>query len=93
MTSILGRILMLRKFKLTKSVCDYSAMENWVSQFLVWRDVLTSFGQGLITGRTTAYLLDPKNENLKSKIRIAGIQTHEVAHQVRHIILSNPLVS
>jgi len=44
---------------------DSGAMENW----------------GLITGRTTAYLLDPKNESMTAMTRIGGTQTHEVAHQ------------
>lgn len=39
-------------------------MENW----------------GLITGRTTAYLLDPKRADQSAKKRIASIQSHEVAH-------------
>jgi aminopeptidase 2 len=38
------------------------------------------YGQGLITGRTTAYLVDPKNADLAAKKRIAGTQSHEVAH-------------
>ncbi len=38
------------------------------------------FGQGLITGRTTAYLVDPENADLAAKKRIAGTQSHEVAH-------------
>ncbi len=38
------------------------------------------FGQGLITGRTTAYLVDPKNADIAAKKRIAGTQSHEVAH-------------
>ncbi|KZT44121.1 leucyl aminopeptidase [Sistotremastrum suecicum HHB10207 ss-3] len=44
---------------------DAGAMENW----------------GLITGRTSAYLLDPKNADIRAKKRIASVQTHEVAHQ------------
>ncbi|KAI0253583.1 leucyl aminopeptidase [Lactifluus subvellereus] len=43
---------------------DYEAMENW----------------GLITGRTTAYLVDPENADIAAKKRIAGTQCHEVAH-------------
>ncbi|KAH8983497.1 leucyl aminopeptidase [Lactarius akahatsu] len=43
---------------------DAGAMENW----------------GLITGRTTAYLVDPENADIAAKKRIAGIQSHEVAH-------------
>lgn len=38
------------------------------------------FGQGLITGRTTAYLVDPENADIAAKKRIAGTQSHEVAH-------------
>ena len=43
---------------------DAGAMENW----------------GLITGRTSAYLVDPKRADLKAKVRIATVQSHEVAH-------------
>ncbi|KAI0050503.1 leucyl aminopeptidase [Auriscalpium vulgare] len=43
---------------------DAGAMENW----------------GLITGRTTAYLMDPKNPDMRAKKRIASVQSHEVAH-------------
>jgi aminopeptidase 2 len=43
---------------------DAGAMENW----------------GLITGRTTAYLVDPENADFAAKKRIAGTQCHEVAH-------------
>lgn len=39
-------------------------MENW----------------GLITGRTSIYLLDPKNPDLQSKKVTASVQSHEVAH-------------
>ena len=38
------------------------------------------FGQGLITGRTTAYLIDLENADIAAKKRIAGTQSHEVAH-------------
>ena len=37
-------------------------------------------GQGLITGRTTAFLVDPQNADIATKKRIAGTQSHEVAH-------------
>jgi len=40
------------------------AMENW----------------GLITGRTTAFLLDPKNSDLSAKKNVMATQSHEVAH-------------
>ncbi|KZT03397.1 uncharacterized protein LAESUDRAFT_761974 [Laetiporus sulphureus 93-53] len=43
---------------------DAGAMENW----------------GLITGRKTSYLLDPKSGNLQVKKRIAADQCHEIAH-------------
>jgi len=43
---------------------DLGAMENW----------------GLITGRTSVYLTDPKKGDLQAKKRIAGTQSHEVAH-------------
>jgi aminopeptidase 2 len=49
---------------LVASDFDAGAMENW----------------GLITGRTTAYLLDPKRADQSAKKRIASIQSHEVAH-------------
>jgi len=39
-------------------------MENW----------------GLITGRTSVFLLDPKRGDLKAKKRVATVQSHEVAH-------------
>ncbi|KAH9169597.1 leucyl aminopeptidase [Lactarius sanguifluus] len=38
------------------------------------------FASGLITGRTTAYLVDPENADIAAKKRIAGTQSHEVAH-------------
>ena len=37
-------------------------MENW----------------GLITGRTTAFLFDPKKSELSAKKRVASVQAHEV---------------
>jgi aminopeptidase 2 len=43
---------------------DAGAMENW----------------GLITGRTTAYLYDPKKSSLSAKKRVAVVQCHELAH-------------
>ncbi|TBU29067.1 peptidase family M1-domain-containing protein [Dichomitus squalens] len=43
---------------------DAGAMENW----------------GLITGRTTAFLLDPASADIHSKQNIATTQSHEVAH-------------
>ncbi|ODN83394.1 hypothetical protein L202_01538 [Cryptococcus amylolentus CBS 6039] len=43
---------------------DAGAMENW----------------GLITGRTTAYLFDPKKSPLSAKKRVAVVQCHELAH-------------
>ncbi|THH32969.1 hypothetical protein EUX98_g1220 [Antrodiella citrinella] len=43
---------------------DAGAMENW----------------GLITGRTSAFLLDPKKSDLRAKKAIASTQSHEVAH-------------
>ncbi|KAJ7582802.1 leucyl aminopeptidase [Mycena floridula] len=43
---------------------DAGAMENW----------------GLITGRTSAFLLDPKNPDLKAKKQVIFTQSHEVAH-------------
>jgi aminopeptidase 2 len=39
-------------------------MENW----------------GLITGRTSAFLLDPKGADLQAKKQVAATQSHEVAH-------------
>lgn len=39
-------------------------MENW----------------GLITGRTSAFLLDPKSADLRAKKQVATTQSHEVAH-------------
>ncbi|KAI0075828.1 hypothetical protein K474DRAFT_1663834 [Panus rudis PR-1116 ss-1] len=43
---------------------DAGAMENW----------------GLITGRTSAFLLDPKKADIRAKKNIASTQSHEVAH-------------
>ena len=40
------------------------AMENW----------------GLITGRTTAFLLDPEKADLSAKKNVMATQSHEVAH-------------
>nr|VWO96865.1 Probable aminopeptidase N PepN (Lysyl aminopeptidase) (LYS-AP) (Alanine aminopeptidase) [Ganoderma boninense] len=49
---------------LVASDFDSGAMENW----------------GLITGRTTAFLLDPASADIHSKQNIATTQSHEVAH-------------
>lgn len=49
---------------LVASDFDAGAMENW----------------GLITGRTSAFLLDPAKADLQAKKNIAGTQSHEVAH-------------
>ncbi|KAL9714866.1 Aminopeptidase 2 mitochondrial [Leucoagaricus gongylophorus] len=49
---------------LVASDFEAGAMENW----------------GLITGRTNAFLLDPKNADLQAKKQIASTQSHEVAH-------------
>ncbi|KAI5119980.1 hypothetical protein M0805_004425 [Coniferiporia weirii] len=43
---------------------DAGAMENW----------------GLITGRTTAFCLDPKKAGIATQKRIATVQSHECAH-------------
>lgn len=43
---------------------DAGAMENW----------------GLITGRTSAFLLDPKRTDMAAKQRVVSTQSHEVAH-------------
>jgi aminopeptidase 2 len=43
---------------------DAGAMENW----------------GLITGRTSAFLLDPKRVDMAAKKRVVTTQSHEVAH-------------
>ncbi|KAF8162999.1 leucyl aminopeptidase [Crassisporium funariophilum] len=43
---------------------DAGAMENW----------------GLITGRTSVFLLDPKRTDQKAKKRVMSVQSHEVAH-------------
>ncbi|KAG1832677.1 hypothetical protein EV424DRAFT_1627020 [Suillus variegatus] len=43
---------------------DAGAMENW----------------GLITGRTSAFLLDPKTADVAAKKRVTAFQSHEVAH-------------
>jgi len=49
---------------LVASDFDAGAMENW----------------GLITGRTSAFLLDPKSADLQAKKNVATTQSHEVAH-------------
>ncbi|KAJ8489143.1 hypothetical protein ONZ51_g3140 [Trametes cubensis] len=49
---------------LVASDFDSGAMENW----------------GLITGRTQAFLLDPKTADTKYKQNVAATQSHEVAH-------------
>ncbi|KAF9533368.1 leucyl aminopeptidase [Crepidotus variabilis] len=49
---------------LVASDFDAGAMENW----------------GLITGRTSVFLLDPERGDLKAKKRVATVQSHEVAH-------------
>ncbi|KAI0637348.1 leucyl aminopeptidase [Trametes polyzona] len=49
---------------LVASDFDSGAMENW----------------GLITGRTQAFLLDPKSSDIKYKQNVAATQSHEVAH-------------
>lgn len=36
---------------------------------------------GLITGRTSVYLFDPKKSGIASRKRVIGVQSHEVAHQ------------
>lgn len=46
-------------------VAAQGAMENW----------------GLITGRTSLYLWDPKKSGLQAKKGIVSTQSHEVAHQ------------
>lgn len=43
---------------------DAGAMENW----------------GLITGRTSAFLLDPKKADVAAKKRVTVFQSHEIAH-------------
>ncbi|TFK46426.1 leucyl aminopeptidase [Heliocybe sulcata] len=43
---------------------DSGAMENW----------------GLITGRTSAFLVDPEKAELRAKMNVADTQCHEVAH-------------
>ncbi|KAF8232360.1 hypothetical protein L208DRAFT_1272750 [Tricholoma matsutake] len=45
-------------------IVSTGAMENW----------------GLITGRTNAFLLDPKSADLQARKQVATTQSHEVAH-------------
>lgn len=54
------------------AVPDFAAgaMENW----------------GLITYRETAMLYDPMESAETNKQRVAVVVSHELAHQVRHII-------
>ncbi|KZT24123.1 leucyl aminopeptidase [Neolentinus lepideus HHB14362 ss-1] len=49
---------------LVASDFDAGAMENW----------------GLITGRTSAFLVDPEKAELRGKMNVADTQCHEVAH-------------
>ncbi|KAL1709873.1 hypothetical protein EV121DRAFT_252475 [Schizophyllum commune] len=49
---------------LVASDFDAGAMENW----------------GLITGRTSVFLLDPERADLQAKTWVASVQSHEVAH-------------
>lgn len=42
--------------------------------------ILISGDQGLITGRTTAFCLDPKKVGVAAQQRVATVQSHEVAH-------------
>ncbi|KAF9650846.1 hypothetical protein BDM02DRAFT_3217429 [Thelephora ganbajun] len=49
---------------LVASDFDAGAMENW----------------GLITGRTSAFLVDPEKTDLAGKQNVAATQSHEVAH-------------
>jgi Peptidase family M1 domain len=37
--------------------------------------------KGLITGRTTAYLIDEEKSDIAAKKRVAEVASHEVAHQ------------
>jgi aminopeptidase 2 len=46
---------------------DAGAMENW----------------GLITGRTTVFLFDPKKSSLAAKKRVATVQSHEGTFRLR----------
>jgi hypothetical protein len=55
-------------------------MENWVRPKTVPL-VLTDKLQGLITGRTTAYLIDDEKSDIAAKKRVAEVASHEVAHQ------------
>lgn len=49
---------------LVASAFDAGAMENW----------------GLITGRTSVFLWDPKKSSLSAKKRVIDVQSHECAH-------------
>ena len=56
-------------------------MENWVTTpdpFSFVPDL--TFFKGLITGRTSAFLIDPEKSGLAGKQRVAATQSHEVAH-------------
>jgi len=56
--------VMCLQWSLMPAIHLLGAMENW----------------GLITGRTNAFLLDPKNADLQAKKQVATTQSHEVAH-------------
>ena len=39
-----------------------------------------AYNQGLITGRTSVFLLDPEKVTVSAQKRVATVQSHEVAH-------------
>ena len=47
--------------------------------------------QGLITGRTTAFLLDPKRADMRAMKQIVATQSHEVAHM--YLLHSTSVIS
>ncbi|KAF7322818.1 Aminopeptidase [Mycena chlorophos] len=59
---------------------DAGAMENFGSLLSSFTSQALTLFLGLITGRTSAFLLDPKHADIKGKKLVAMVQSHEVAH-------------
>ena len=59
---------------------DAGAMENWVRRVSICDEIRGAERafQGLITGRTTAFCLDPKKSGINAQKRVATVQSHEV---------------
>ena len=55
-------------------------MENWVTAPVFYSCSQPHIFKGLITGRTSAFLIDPEKSDLAGRQRVAATQSHEVAH-------------